>query len=188
MKVSECVRLSTVDNFQGEESDVVIISTVRNNQIGKIGFLQIDNRVNVMMSRARHGAYAFGSRATIEHGSRPCVFRSMLSHMKAEGLVGKYLPLRCTRHGTDIQVSTAAEFTSRVPDGGCDKECGARLACGHACARMCHPDDAQHSGARCSQKCLRLHQACEHPCPLMCYQECGKCMTKVQVVSYTALY
>jgi len=59
------VRLATVDNFQGEEADVVIISTVRNNEGCRTGFLKIENRVNVMISRAKHGMFLLGSERTI---------------------------------------------------------------------------------------------------------------------------
>ena len=65
VRVQDRVRLSTVDNFQGEEADIVIVSTVRCNKSRKIGFMISSNRVNVMMSRARHGLYVFGSAATI---------------------------------------------------------------------------------------------------------------------------
>lgn len=65
VKIKECVRLSTVDNFQGEEAEVVLISTVRCNDKGNTGFLKIANRVNVMMSRAKHGMYVFGSAKTV---------------------------------------------------------------------------------------------------------------------------
>jgi hypothetical protein len=40
------VRLATIDNFQGEESQVVILSLVRNNPDGRIGFLKTPNRIN----------------------------------------------------------------------------------------------------------------------------------------------
>lgn len=53
------IRLSTVDNFQGEEAKVVIVSTVRSNNRGSTGFLKISNRVNVMLSRAKHGMCKF---------------------------------------------------------------------------------------------------------------------------------
>jgi superfamily I DNA and/or RNA helicase len=64
--VHERLRLSTVDNFQGEEADIVLISTVRNNPKGNIGFLNDDHRVNVMLSRARLGMYVFGDIQTLE--------------------------------------------------------------------------------------------------------------------------
>ena len=51
----EGVRVSTVDNYQGEESDIVIISLVRSNKSGDIGFMKEPQRVNVMLSRARNG-------------------------------------------------------------------------------------------------------------------------------------
>lgn len=182
VKVRDCVRLSTVDNFQGEEADVVIVSTVRSNTQGKTGFLQISNRVNVMMSRAKHGMYVFGNTKTIEASRDAKVFRTMLSELRKQNAVGDYLPLQCKRHKTDLFVKTPAEFASMVPDGGCDKPCGASLECGHACPRMCHPDDSQHEGFTCKQPCSRLHP-CGHPCAKLCFQDCGKCFVKVAVVS-----
>lgn len=188
MKVKDCVRLSTVDNFQGEEADVVIVSTVRNNPQGKTGFLQIPNRVNVMMSRAKHGMYVFGGATTIDASREAQVFRAMLSELRKQDAVGPYLPLRCKRHGTDLFVASAADFAKMVPDGGCDQPCGTRLECGHACQRMCHPDDSEHVGFSCRQPCMRLHSPCGHPCANMCFQDCGKCFTKVAVVSFFSFF
>ena len=71
------LRLATIDNFQGEEADVVIVSTVRCNSNGRIGFLRFDNRVNVMFSRAKHGMYVFGSKATVEkYEKKPTAIQS----------------------------------------------------------------------------------------------------------------
>ena len=55
------VRVTAVDNYQGEENDVIILSLVRSNQEGSVGFLGTDNRVCVALSRARNGFYAFGN-------------------------------------------------------------------------------------------------------------------------------
>jgi superfamily I DNA and/or RNA helicase len=55
---------ATVDEFQGSEADVVVISLVRNNdeKIGKgLGFLADRRRVNVLLSRARHKLVLVGS-------------------------------------------------------------------------------------------------------------------------------
>ena len=54
-KILTEVKVCTVDNFQGEENDIIILSLVRSNNNGNIGFLGIDNRVNVALSRARNG-------------------------------------------------------------------------------------------------------------------------------------
>ncbi|KAK5164997.1 hypothetical protein LTR04_001607 [Oleoguttula sp. CCFEE 6159] len=50
----------TVDSYQGEENDVVLLSLVRSNSEGKIGFLSVENRVCVALSRAQRGLYIFG--------------------------------------------------------------------------------------------------------------------------------
>lgn len=47
------MRCFEVDNYQGEESDVVIISFVRSNKDGAMGFVGDPNRLNVAISRAR---------------------------------------------------------------------------------------------------------------------------------------
>ena len=56
------VKISTVDNYQGEENEIIILSLVRsNNNENKIGFLSIHNRVCVALSRARRGLYCIGN-------------------------------------------------------------------------------------------------------------------------------
>lgn len=44
----------TVDNYQGEESDVIVGSFVRSNEGGQMGFVGDPNRLNVAISRARY--------------------------------------------------------------------------------------------------------------------------------------
>ena len=53
-------------NFQGEEADVVVISTVLCNSNCTPGFLRVTNRVNVMLSRARKGMYILGNSPTLQ--------------------------------------------------------------------------------------------------------------------------
>ena len=55
------VRASTIDNFQGEEARIVIVSLVRSTAHGKIGFLNEAQRVNVLLSRARDGLILVGN-------------------------------------------------------------------------------------------------------------------------------
>ena len=51
-KLLDTIRLATVDNFQGEEAKVVVVSLVWSNAGNKVGFLQTANRINVLLSRA----------------------------------------------------------------------------------------------------------------------------------------
>ena len=63
-KLSELLRIATVDNFQGEEAKIVIVSLVRSNGDGRVGFLRTTNRINVLLSRAQHGMYLLGNADT----------------------------------------------------------------------------------------------------------------------------
>lgn len=50
------VRITVVDNYQGEENDIILLSLVRSNAEDAVGFVKTENRVCVALSRARHGA------------------------------------------------------------------------------------------------------------------------------------
>ncbi|KAJ5644917.1 hypothetical protein N7507_010928 [Penicillium longicatenatum] len=65
--LSRVLRVSTVDNFQGEEAKVVIVSLVRSNKAHNCGFLRAPNRINVLLSRAKHGMYIIGNSETLRH-------------------------------------------------------------------------------------------------------------------------
>ncbi len=59
------ITISTIDAFQGQEADVVIISLVRSNPDGKIGFLSDHRRMNVAMTRARTKLIVIGDSTTL---------------------------------------------------------------------------------------------------------------------------
>jgi superfamily I DNA and/or RNA helicase len=59
------VEVDTVDGFQGREKEAVIISLVRSNQQGDIGFLADVRRMNVAMTRARRLLLVAGDSATL---------------------------------------------------------------------------------------------------------------------------
>lgn len=44
-------------------------------------------------------------------------------------------------------VSSGPELRIKAADGGCQESCSARLGCGHACLRRCHPDDSEHGAS-----------------------------------------
>lgn len=59
-KFLDKVKITVVDNYQGEESNIIVLSLVRNNDENKIGFLASINRVCVALSRAREGELITG--------------------------------------------------------------------------------------------------------------------------------
>ncbi|MBS1512061.1 MAG: AAA family ATPase [Bacteroidetes bacterium] len=59
------MRISTIDSFQGQEKENIIISLVRSNDDGDIGFLKDYRRMNVAITRAKEQLFVIGDSATI---------------------------------------------------------------------------------------------------------------------------
>jgi superfamily I DNA and/or RNA helicase len=89
------VRVATVDSYQGEECLFPIISLVRSS--GKsIGFLKSPNRINVLLSRAKHGMAVFGNKAMLlESGVE--MWKDVLKMLESRNAVFKGVPLICPR-------------------------------------------------------------------------------------------
>ncbi len=60
------VTVGTVDSFQGQERDIIIISCVRANKNKEIGFLKDRRRLNVSITRAKHQLLIYGHKATLQ--------------------------------------------------------------------------------------------------------------------------
>ena len=61
------ITINTIDGFQGQERDVIVISMVRNNDEGDVGFLRDLRRMNVAITRARMKILLIGNRTTLSH-------------------------------------------------------------------------------------------------------------------------
>ena len=59
------ISVNTVDGFQGQERDIIVISLVRSNEEGQIGFLRDLRRMNVAITRARMKLIILGDRSTM---------------------------------------------------------------------------------------------------------------------------
>ncbi|KAJ3682017.1 hypothetical protein LUZ60_014590 [Juncus effusus] len=59
------VRVKSVDGFQGEEDDIIILSTVRCNAKAAVGFMENIQRTNVAITRAKHCLWIVGSASTL---------------------------------------------------------------------------------------------------------------------------
>ncbi|MCC6649423.1 MAG: AAA family ATPase, partial [Polyangiaceae bacterium] len=65
LELHKMVRTGTVDSFQGMEFPLVILSCVRSNADGSVGFLRLPQRVNVALSRAQRQVVVVGDVATV---------------------------------------------------------------------------------------------------------------------------
>ena len=172
----EGVRVTVVDNFQGEENDIIILSLVRSNTRGSVGFLKIENRICVALSRAKKGFYCFGNFSLLRECSE--LWDNIVGYMKKQEKIGSGLELYCCTHpDKKAVISKCGDFLS-VPDGGCQQKCNARLDCGHACALHCHPKDPDHLEYLCKKPCPKK---CDqgHPCVKLCHEPCPDCMVLV---------
>ena len=181
--LANALRIATVDNFQGEEAKIIILSFVRCNVEGKCGFLRTSNRINVALSRAQHGMYIIGDAQT---ASSVPMWAEIVGILDAQGNIGDRLTLCCPRHPDDlIEVTTPDDFAVFSPEGGCNKRCTSRLQCGHACPNKCH-SETLHKAVHCLERCLRSKPGCDHTCSKSCGDPCDvKC--KVEVADFQLL-
>ncbi|CAG8518815.1 4362_t:CDS:10 [Funneliformis mosseae] len=175
------VTLRTVDNFQGEEATIVIVSLVRNfsnsDRYDTIGFLKSTNRSNVLLSRAREGMYLIGNSKLMATRSEK-MWTPVIDMLQARNppQVGYGMPIACHKHPEYKHVIENPEDFDRIsPDGGCNQPCRAKLPCGHVCISLCHSDDPYHLKTKCKEPCPKLHSVCNHPCPKYCFDDCGIC-------------
>ncbi|XP_053800512.1 DNA-binding protein SMUBP-2 [Vidua chalybeata] len=78
------LEIKSVDGFQGREKEAVILSFVRSNRKGEVGFLAEERRINVAVTRARRQVAVVCDSRTV--GSRPFL-RRLLDHLSQHGLV-----------------------------------------------------------------------------------------------------
>ena len=174
----QALRIATVDNFQGEEAKVVIISLVRSNKKGSCGFLKTSNRINVLLSRAQHGMYIIGNAKTARHVP---MWAQVLDIFEEQGNFGEAFDLCCPRHPETLMSASRPEhFLCLAPEAGCSLPCTKQLSCGHACVSKCH-SDLLHQTVFCQKPCTRPRKECNHNCALVCGATCAdKCKVIVQ--------
>ena len=81
-RVRHLISVGTVDGFQGQERDIILISLVRSNEHGQIGFLSDLRRMNVAMTRARMKLLIFGNKATLAHSN---FYRKLIAYIEELG-------------------------------------------------------------------------------------------------------
>ena len=76
------ISVGSVDGFQGQERDVIVISMVRDNDQGTIGFLRDLRRMNVAITRARMKLIILGNADTL---ARHPFYAQLIDYFKAHG-------------------------------------------------------------------------------------------------------
>ncbi|CAK4032789.1 nfx1-type zinc finger-containing 1 [Lecanosticta acicola] len=172
------IHLSTIDNYQGEESDIVIVNLTRSNPDGDIGFMASPERLNVMLSRARKALIIIGNPVTFTSSRKGGeLWNSFFGLLAESNSIFDGLPVRCERHqDREMVLSQPSDFELYCPDGGCSAPCGAQLACGvHTCPQKCHRR-TDHSKMKCPElvrdKCPKGHiltRKCSDGHPASCH-------------------
>ena len=173
------VKVKVLDDYQGEEDKVIIVSLTRSQ---KPGFVKNRNRALVTLSRAREHLVVLGY-APLFGKRGPVPLWRKISRKAAElgysnesdpGLEVSPCPVH-NRNDSDKKLLCNAEEILRYRFNFCTHTCNAQLACGHVCHLPCHcqtapPGPHEHDDYVCPDRCL-------HRCPNnhQCKETCGKC-------------
>ncbi|PAA78799.1 hypothetical protein BOX15_Mlig029304g1 [Macrostomum lignano] len=185
------IKVHSIDVYQGDENDIVLVSLVRSE---KPGFLASLNRRCVAQSRSRCGLIFIGKASLL----RKCAeWSQLLTAFDEDGVLRSDFQVVCRKHGTEHSWRSAAEL-SRMKGVFCRSKCVETMTCGeHVCPKLCQPwhehdrcdkmvivklpcshttkiqcflsSDPRH--LKCEEKCIRM-LSCGHPCPLKCSEIC----------------
>lgn len=113
--------LTITDNYQGEETDIVIVSLTRSNKTGEIGFMAAPQRLNVLLSRARMALIMIGNADTFTKSRRGKeAWVPFLNRLSENRHLYDGLPVHCEQHPQKKTLLQRIEdFETECPDGGC---------------------------------------------------------------------
>uniref|UniRef100_A0A8K9V819 DNA-binding protein SMUBP-2 n=1 Tax=Oncorhynchus mykiss TaxID=8022 RepID=A0A8K9V819_ONCMY len=109
------LEIKSVDGFQGREKEAVVLTLVRSNRKGEIGFLAEDRRINVAVTRARrHLALVCDTQTVQTHG----FLKTLIDHMTQHGDVRtafEYLQVDTKSNNTKATASNSASNKQKDP-------------------------------------------------------------------------
>ncbi|KAG9741631.1 P-loop containing nucleoside triphosphate hydrolase protein, partial [Aureobasidium melanogenum] len=105
------IQISTIDNYQGQESDIVVASLVRSNPDHDIGFLSSPERLNVLLSRARNALILFGNTETLRSAHTGKETWTKLFSLLEEG--GHMYTAHQQTSGTNVPMEGVGRFVVR---------------------------------------------------------------------------
>ena len=165
----------TVDSYQGEENDIILLSLVRSPHPAygcNIGFLDNPHRAVVAISRARQGFYMFGNVTNLVEAKieSTLLWLTIFKRFEDQGMVHRELglPLVCQNHGNEVWIKDLDDWADNA--GGCHERCQETRPCGHPCTLRCHA--IPHENLPCSSPCFQIVPECGHPCDGLCGERC----------------
>uniref|UniRef100_A0A0M3I8I2 AAA_12 domain-containing protein n=1 Tax=Ascaris lumbricoides TaxID=6252 RepID=A0A0M3I8I2_ASCLU len=184
--LTDAPRVENVDNYQGEENDIVILCLVRSYPSETIGFLAVSNRVCVALSRAKIGFYIVGNIDFLANHSR--LWAKIDKSLRQNECIGEGFPIVCSIHKSVQPCGSCTSIVSEVfPCGhsaavacvlygkrGCTHRCEKILECKHRCANKC--------GEPCTLKCVQTMErqlACGHRVGVKCSEDVTKYKCRV---------
>ena len=144
------ISVQTIDMYQGDENEYVIVSLVRS-CVDSIGFLDSINRRCVAQSRSKSGLYFVGNALTLaaktkKDKSLDTVWKPLIEGMKEIGCVSSDLPIHCPDHETiSRHIVRDGKAMSSLLDNierFCKVRCGKTMPCKiaeHNCDKSCSP-------------------------------------------------
>jgi hypothetical protein len=116
--------MNTTDNYQGEESDIVVISLTRSNETHDIGFMAAQERLTVLLSRARNAMILVGNAQTLIQSQKGgLLWQKVFKLLKSGSHVFSGFPVYCERHPTrKALLQSSDDFDMLCPDGGCAEQ------------------------------------------------------------------
>lgn len=175
------VDVCLIDHWQGQRSDIVIVSMVRSGQ-EEADMSIVEKRFQLAFTRARIGIYCF---VNVNYLARnAALWQPFLSFLNHENLIGNEFRIKCENHPTiRAEITCPQDFTMKAPNGGCNLSCIRKMSCGHLCGLSCHSYDMNHEKAvlACKEPCMKKICLSGHTCQKMCSEECNACQEVINV-------
>ena len=166
----EGILVKVLDEYQGEENKIVIISLVRSNQKNNPGFMKVANRICVALSRAKKGLYCIGNLSLFR-----CVplWKKILDEAGKQKAVGEFLELRiCRKCGNEegkLRVKCSEDFNQPFE---CSRPCSQKC---YICKKVCDKTCNLHKEVQRNLKCPPCKTKCTikcRDCRMQCDSEC----------------
>lgn len=97
-----------MDNFQGEDNKIILLSLVRSNSANNIGYLAFKNRICVALSRAKHGLYIIGNMSVLAGASN--IWHDIHIELQKQNAIGPELEILCSTHQVAQKVDNLSGY------------------------------------------------------------------------------